>query len=239
MELTLDYVDVRELLGADAAEDVDVPGYRIDAAGVFILDPHLCADHLEIDELLALAGVDRQAYRELQKAVIKEEHERKAKVGPIKPIVLTLDQQRAIIMGTFDYTAPIVAFPCAWELFAAFINESGFKGYIDAAVAVEWVLRRCATLQPGPSIASAMRADAVENNNFAVGLLTLALAKAKDGELVRNERGRQVANLAGVQRVLVGLAEAEGLDMKGIGPTSLEDRLRDGAKELNERRPKS
>ena len=156
MELTLDYVDVRELLGADATEDVDVPGYRIDAAGVFILDPHLCADHLEIDELLALAGVDRRKYQELQKAVIKEEHERKAKVGPIKPIALTLDQQRAIIMGTFDYTAPIVAFPCTWELFAAFINESGLKGYIDAAVAVEWVLRKCAASQPGPSAASAM-----------------------------------------------------------------------------------
>lgn len=139
---------------------------------------------------------------------------------------------------------PVLTFPVAWPRFKRFIETWSLVGCVDAIKAVDWVLER---LQPradqearpdGKQPTSARRAHARDNDNALVGLLVLSLTKRVPAYL-QKRNGRQTINVSTIKDDLQAIMKESAIDESGLEDSSLQKRLSDGWKAIEDRAPNS
>ena len=78
-----------------------------------------------------------------------------------------------------------------------------------------------------------------EPHNALVGLLVLAMGDMGGDAYLKNEKGRKVPNLSAVAKKLTLIGEDEGLELSGLGRSSLAALLTAALDEIETRRQDS
>lgn len=136
---------------------------------------------------------------------------------------------------------PVLTFPVKWPEFARFIEANGMTGYVDGIKAVNWLLsqdcgRSRVTETASNKPPSVLRADAERNVNAVIGLLTLALALARDKKYMQVRVGQEVPNISLLKSDLTALADERKIDLGGLADSALSNHLSAGQKEIMDRR---